>query len=127
MAYDERLAERLRQTYKAVPNVIEKKMFGGIAFMVNGHMSCGIVDKTLMVRVGPERYKKALKRAHAREMDFTGRAMKGFVFVEPVGFKTARALASWVNLSLEFVAELPPKYSLNLMALSFYSAAGLSS
>ena len=109
MAYDEQLAERLRQTYKAVPNVIEKKMFGGIAFMVSGHMSCGIVDKTLMVRVGPERYQKALKRAHAREMDFTGRAMKGFVFVEPVGFKTAKALASWVKLSLDFVAELPPE------------------
>ena len=84
-------------------------MFGGTAFMVNGHMSCGVIEDNLMVRVGPERYEKALKRAHTRKMDFTGRPMKGFVFVSPAGFKSAKTLPSWVTLSLDFVSSLPPK------------------
>lgn len=83
MAYDEQLAIRLRSVYAVHKGVVEKKMFGGIAFMVRGHMSCGIVDRTLMARVGPEQYAKALARAHAREMDFNGRSMKGFVYVDP--------------------------------------------
>ncbi|MGI9456099.1 MAG: TfoX/Sxy family protein [Aeoliella sp.] len=109
MAYDERIAERLRKTYETVPNVVEKKMFGGIAFMVAGHMSCGVVDDKLMVRVGPERYEKALERSHARKMDFTGRPLKGFVFIAPAGFESAKALSSWIKLSLDFVDSLPPK------------------
>ncbi len=109
MAYDERIAKRLRHVYKDVANVVEKKAFGGTAFMVNGHMSCGVIKDKLMVRVGPEQYEKALKRTHARKMDFTGRPMKGFVFVVPAGIKTSRDLKSWVNLSLKFVDSLPPK------------------
>ena len=109
MAYDEQLAERLRAVYAAHEDVVEKKMFGGIAFMVRGHMSCGIVDKTLMARVGPDQYAKALTRKHVREMDFTGKSLKGFVYVDPEGLKTKRALTSWVDLSLRFVASLPPK------------------
>ena len=109
MAYDEGLAERLREVYADVPNVVEKKMFGGIAFMVNGHMSCGPVNDTLMVRVGPDLYEEALARPHAREMDFTGRSMKGFVYVSPEGVDTDERLAEWVSLSLEFVHTLPPK------------------
>ena len=109
MAYDEGVAERLRDAYREVPNVEEKKMFGGIAFMVGGHMSCGVVDETLMVRVGPELYADAMARPHAREMDFTGRALKGFVYVAPEGFDEDPDLASWVRLSLDFVTSLPPK------------------
>ena len=86
MAYDEGLAQRLREAYEPVARVAEKRMFGGLAFMVNGHMSCGVNDETLMVRVGPELYEEALRRPYSREMDFTGRAMKGFVFVSPEGF-----------------------------------------
>ena len=101
--------DRLRDAYREVPNVEEKKMFGGIAFMVGGHMSCGVVDDTLMVRVGPELYSDALARPHAREMDFTGRSLKGFVYVAPEGFEEDEDLASWVRTSLDFVTSLPPK------------------
>lgn len=109
MAYDEGVAERLKQAYTGLADATEKKMFGGVAFMVNGHMSCGVTDDALMVRCGPALYEKALKRPHAREMDFTGRPMKGFVYVEPEGFKDDAALRDWVNLSLDFVLSLPPK------------------
>ena len=109
MAYDEGLAERLRDVYVGMPDVAEKKMFGGLAFMVNGHMSCGVVNDTLMVRVGPEAYANALARPHARQMDFTGKPLKGFVYVAPEGVESDEALSSWVSLSLEFVGSLPPK------------------
>ena len=109
MAYDEGLAERLRDTFATTRGVSEKKMFGGVAFMVNGNMSCGIVDETLMVRVGPELYEEALGRPHARAMDFTGKAMKGFVYVAPEGFESDEDLAEWVQLSKRFVATLPAK------------------
>lgn len=88
MPYDEGLAQRLRERYESTDSVVEKKMFGGIAFMVQGHMSCDVVNETLMVRVGPERYQEALGRPHAREIDFTGRAMKGFVYVPPDGIES---------------------------------------
>lgn len=109
MAFDEGVAERLRDCYQDVSQVTEKKMFGGIAFMVNGHMSCGVVDDTLMVRVGPALYDEALARPHARMMDFTGKPLKGFVYVGPEGFESDAALASWVGLSLDFVGALAPK------------------
>ncbi|MDH3419495.1 MAG: TfoX/Sxy family protein [Gammaproteobacteria bacterium] len=109
MAYDEGVAERLREFYSDTPDVVEKKMFGGLAFMVGGHMSCGVVNDTLMVRVGPDLYANALSRPHAREMDFTGKSLQGFVYVDPAGFESDEALASWVDLSVSFVASLPPK------------------
>jgi TfoX/Sxy family transcriptional regulator of competence genes len=109
MPYDEGAAERLREAFESVPDVTEKKMFGGIAFMVNGHMACGVVNDTLMVRVGPAQYEGALGRPHARKMDFTGKPMKGFVYVAPEGFESDESLAEWVGLSLGFVNTLPPK------------------
>lgn len=109
MAYDEGVAERLRDAYQHIPGVGERKMFGGIAFMVAGHMSCGVVDDTLMVRVGPEQYEDALKRPHAREMDFTGKPLKGFIYVAPEGFEDDAELQGWVEMSLDFVGSLPPR------------------
>lgn len=109
MAYDEGVAERLREAYMSLPDVAEKKMFGGIAFMVGGHMSCGVVNDTLMVRVGPDQYDAALRRPHARQMDFTGKPLKGFVYVAPEGFEDDKHLQSWVEMSLAFVCSLPPK------------------
>ncbi len=109
MAYDEGVAQRLREAYAQTPDVVEKKMFGGIAFMVSGHMSCGVVNDTLMVRVGPDLYAKALAKPHAREMNFTGKPLKGFVYVNPAGFESDEALDSWVSLSIGFVSSLPPK------------------
>lgn len=109
MAFDEGLACRLSEIYTSIPGVVEKRMFGGLAFMVHGHMSCGVVNDTLMVRVGPDLYAQALARAHARPMDFTGKPLKGFVYVAPEGFESDEELMSWVQLSLDFVMQLAPK------------------
>lgn len=109
MPYDEGLAERLREAFSTRKDVTEKKMFGGIAFMVSGNMCCGVVNDTLMARVGPDHYDTALKRPHARKMDFTGRPLKGFVYVAPEGFESDEDLAGWVQVSLDFVTTLPAK------------------
>jgi len=109
MAYDEGVAERVREIVQSRTGIAEKKMFGGLAFMANGHMFVGVLGSTLMARVGPEGYPAALSKPHVREMDFTGRPMKGYVFVEDEGLASDDALAGWVNQCLEFVASLPPK------------------
>ncbi len=109
MAYDEALADRIREALAREVGVDEIKMMGGLSFMINGHMVLGVVGEELMVRVGPNGYEHALGRAHAREMDFTGRPMKGFIFVRPAGIRTARMLASWVAVAVEFAKSLPRK------------------
>jgi len=87
----------------------DTRMFGGLAIMVNGHMCCGIVGRKLVVRVGGNEYEQALSQPHARPMDFTGRAMRGFVYVDPAGFRSNTQLRIWIRRSLEFVLSLPPK------------------
>lgn len=109
MKYDEGLAERLREIFADRSDVVEKKMFGGLCFMVSGHMCCGIVDDTLMARVGPKAYEECLKYEHAKEMDFTGRPMKGFVYVEADGIQEDSELSVWVNRCVNFVCSLPKK------------------
>ena len=109
MAYDEALADRIGVILKDQPNVVGKKMFGGIAFMVNGNMCCGVVKDTLMLRVGTENYEALLSRPHAREMDFTGKSMKGMIYVDPEGLKSEEELKTWVKRALEFVLTLPVK------------------
>ncbi len=83
-------------------------MMGGLCFMIGGHIALGIVGEELMIRVGPDGYEHALGRLHTRDMDFTGRPMKGFVFVEPAGIRTKRSLASWVAPAAAFAKSLPP-------------------
>ena len=109
MAYDEGVAERIRDIFIDRNDVLEKKMFGGIAFMLKGKMCCGVVNDTLMARVGPEQYSAVLKKKQAREMDFTGKPMKGFVYVDPAGFETDTQLDEWVSLCVQFVQTLPDK------------------
>src|SRR5687767_7603818 len=109
MAYDEGLAERIRGVLNERSGVSEKRMFGGIAFLVDGHMSVGIVQDKLMVRVGPESYDRVLRERHARRMDFTGRPMKGFVYVVADGYETDADLQRWVDLGVRFVTSLPAK------------------
>jgi len=109
VAYAESVAERVRGALAGRDDVIEKRMFGGLAFMVSGHMTCGVVDTELMVRVGPECYAEALARPSAREMDFTGKPLKGFVYVAPDGFSSNADLAAWLALALDFVGGLPAK------------------
>ncbi len=109
MAYDEKVAERLSKVFIEHKTVVEKKMFGGIAYMYKDHMCVGIVDDMLMVRVGPEQYEKALSEKHVKPMDFTGRPMKGYVYVELAGFKTEKSLKKWVEKGINFVEMLPAK------------------
>jgi TfoX/Sxy family transcriptional regulator of competence genes len=111
MAYDEGLAERIRDALGDEREVVEKKMFGGLCFMVAGKMSVGIVKDDLMVRVGPERNDLALSQPHARPMDFSGRPMKGFLYVAPEGVESDERLACWVAQGVAFAhsASAAPK------------------
>jgi TfoX/Sxy family transcriptional regulator of competence genes len=109
VAFDEKLAERVRRLLNGERSLEEKRMFGGLAFMVNGHMCCGVLNKDLVLRVKPEDYEKAIARPHARPMDFTGRPMRGLLYVSPAGLRSARDLGAWVQRSLRFVSSLPPK------------------
>lgn len=109
MAFDEGVAQRLRELFAGRTDVVEKKMFGGIAFMVSGNMCCGVVGEELMARVGPEQYQQALAEPYAREMDFTGRPLKGFVYVGVEGFTSDDDLETWVRRCERFVSTLAPK------------------
>ena len=109
MAYDEGVAQRVRELVEPLSGITERKMFGGIAFMAHGHMFVGVLGNDLMARVGAAAYAHALQQPHVREMDFTGRSMKGYVYVEPPGFESDADLEHWVNTCLEFVESLPPK------------------
>jgi TfoX/Sxy family transcriptional regulator of competence genes len=109
MAFDEAVAKRVREALAGAPDVVEKRMFGGIAFMLRGNMCCGVIGDRLMVRVGPDGYEAALSRPHAKAMDFTGRPMKGFVYVEPAGFPSGRDLKAWIARAMEFTLSLPAK------------------
>ena len=108
MAYDEELAGRVRAVLPRGGAVTERQMFGGLAFMLGGHMFCGVVKDTLMVRLGPEGADRALDRPHVRPMDFTGRPMKGMVFVDPRGLRGA-ALRQWVDAAADHARGLLAK------------------
>jgi hypothetical protein len=109
MAYDEGVAERLRDQFVDRHNIQEKKMFGGLAFMHRGHMLVGIIGDTLMARVGPAEYTDALKYPHVREMDFTGKPMKGCIYLDPAGIESDADLNTWLGLCLRFNESLPSK------------------
>jgi hypothetical protein len=108
LAYDEDLADRVRALLPADTEVTERKMFGGLAFMLGGHMACGIVRDALMLRLGPEAADRALDQPHVRPMDFTGRPMKGMIFVDPEGLH-GDALRPWVDAAVGHARSLPPK------------------
>lgn len=112
MAYDEDLADRVREMIAALTAFEERRMFGGLAFMVNTHMACGIVKDDLMVRVGKDGHVAALARG-AQEMDFTGRPMRGMVIVPGSQVVAESALEPWVALAVEFARSEPPKASKN--------------
>ncbi len=112
MAYDEGLAQRVRELLEdrwEELEVVEKKMFGGLCFMVQGNMCCGILQDDMMVRVGAEDHAEALAQPHARPMDFTGKAMKGMVYVGPGGLEGDDDLESWLQRGLNFTLSLPAK------------------
>ena len=109
MAYDEGLATRLHEILLHDDRITSRKMFGGLAFMCNGHMFVGINGDELMVRVGKPNYEAALAHEHAREMDFTGRSLKGYIYVSTDGFEEDEDLRRWVDLAQDFVLTLPAK------------------
>ena len=109
MAYDEGLAQRIRDVLGERPGLVEKKMFGGIGFMVRGNMACGVHKDALIVRVGPEGYEEALAKPHTKPFDITGRPMKGWVMVTPDGYESDEALEDWVQRGLDFALSLPAK------------------
>ena len=102
MSYNEKLANRVRELLQTKRSVAEKKMMGGLTFMVNDKMCVGILNDDLMARIDPAVYEKVLEKRGCREMDFTGKPMRGFVFIEPEGTKTKKDLEYWINLALEF-------------------------
>ena len=107
MAYDEELASRVRRLLKRRRGITERKMFGGLAFMLNGNMCCGALNDVLVLRLGPELATEALEEPHTREMDFTGRPMKSMIYVEPAGYESDEDLLEWVNFAVEFAKSLP--------------------
>jgi TfoX/Sxy family transcriptional regulator of competence genes len=109
MAYDETLADRVRDALAPRAGLSERKMFGGIAFMLGGNMAVGVIGEDLMVRLDPADAERALAEAHVRPMDFTGRPAKGMVFVDPEGTAADQDLAGWVDAGADFAASPPPK------------------
>jgi len=108
MAYDLDLAKRIRTELGGLP-FVEKKMFGGVGFLLHGNMACGVNKDNLIVRVDPEKQSELLEKPHAKHFDLTGRPMKGWLMVEPEGYKTPEQLGAWIKEGVEFALTLPPK------------------
>jgi len=109
MTFDELTAGKIREAMKGTAGVSERNMFGGISFMLEGNMCCGVIEDNLVVRVGPGNYEAALQEPHTRPMDFTGRPLKGFVYVERAGYEAHGALLGWIERGVAFVRTLPRK------------------
>ena len=109
MSYDPEAAERVRRLFSGRGDVAEKKMVGGLSFLISGNMCCGVTGTALMVRVGPESRQRALEQPYVRPMQFAGLDLSGFVCIDPAGFAADDALARWVQRGLDFVARLPVK------------------
>jgi TfoX/Sxy family transcriptional regulator of competence genes len=109
MAFSEALAARVREVLGRQEGITERKMFGGLAFLLNGNMCCGIVSDRLMLRLGESGAAEALAEAHTRMMDFTGKPMKSMVYVDPGGFASEEALRKWVRRAVAYASTLPAK------------------
>lgn len=109
MPYDEPLAERIQALIGKRRGVTEKRMFGGLAFMLNGNMCCGVMQDRIMLRLGPEGVQAALEEPHTEPMDFTGKPMKSMVYVRPKGYESDADLERWVETAVRFAKTLPAK------------------
>ena len=109
MGYNEKLANRIRALLGKRKGFTEKKMFGGVTFLLNGRMCCGVHKDDLIVRVGAEKYKGALGLSHTRPMDFTGRPTTGFIFVDPEGWSNDTVLRKWLGMGVDYVSTIPKK------------------
>jgi TfoX/Sxy family transcriptional regulator of competence genes len=108
MAYNLKLAERIRVELEGIP-CVEKKMFGGIGFLIHGNMACGVHKEAMIVRIDPDKQEKLLKKPSAKVFDITGKPMKGWLMVEPDGCKTKKQLSAWVKEGVEFASTLSSK------------------
>ncbi len=109
MAYNEDLAQRVQEILSGQPGFVEKKMFGGIGYILYGNMACGVNKDNLIVRVGPKHYEEAMGRPYTSVFDITGKVMKGWVVVGPEGCQTDNTLKAWVQQGANFALSLPPK------------------
>ena len=109
MAFSESLAARIRDALVRKKNIEEKKMFGGVGFLLNGNMLVGVWKDSMIARLGPDASDDALREPHVREFDITGKPMKGWVIVEPDGIEDDDQLTGWIERSMEFVQTLPKK------------------
>jgi len=111
MVYNERLADRIRKVLQDHNGVTETKMFGGLAFMLYGNLCCGVIGDRMLIRTGPDFYDTALKKPHVKPMDFTGRILRNFVYVDSDGIQSDEALLEWINHAITLVLSLPRKAS----------------
>lgn len=109
MAYDEGVAQRLQEILTGQKGLVDKKMFGGVGFMLDGNMAVGVYKEELIVRVGLDKYEEVVIRPFTRPFDITGRPMKGWVMVGPEGYDSDESLAEWVEMGVTFARSLPPK------------------
>src|SRR5215471_4085172 len=109
MAYDVHLADRIRSILQSAGEFSEKKMFGGLAFLVNGHMCCGVLKTDLVLRLTPEEAAASLRQPNARPMDFTGKPMKSMIYVSAMGTDSDQALATWVESAVKLARSVPPE------------------
>ena len=109
MAYDAVLAERVRVLLQGRKGITEARMFGGVAYLLNGHICCGVRDELLLLNLGEERATRTIGQPHVREIDFTAKIIKGIVCVSVEGYRTDEALRAWVSRAVAFVMTLPPK------------------
>jgi hypothetical protein len=109
MAYNEILAQRIKEQISHLPGFTEKKMFGGIGFMLHGNMACGVNGNELIVRLDPAQFEMAIRKNHVKIFDMTGKPMRGWVVVTPGGVESEQDLRQWIHWGVEFAQSLPPK------------------
>ncbi len=109
MAYDQSLGQRIRDCWEPTIPVVEKKMFGGVGFLLQGNMACGIIGSDLIVRVGTAGYEDALAQPHVRPFDTYGKSMSGWVLVGPPGIETDEALRQWIRRGIDYTLTMKPK------------------
>jgi len=109
MAFDQGLAFRIEEFLTDTPGLINKKMFGGVGYLVNGNMACGVSQNALIVRLSVNEYPAALLKPFTRKFDMTGREMRGWILVDPPGIEDDNDLYNWVRIGINYAASLPPK------------------
>ena len=109
MAYDTTLAKRVVALLRRRKHITQKKMFGGVCFLVDGNMCCGVERDKLVIRVGAEPYEQLLRKRHVKPMDFTSRPLRGFIYVMPEGVRGQETLRSWLEYGLRYAGSLLPK------------------